>query len=208
MRKKSKIYLHMFFSYLGILVIPMALAMVLYIYTFRVITGQAETMNENLLVMVKNEIDNEMDNIWKITSRLALDSKIQQTANVKGTYDANDQINLYHIYEEAQSISMSEAFIDDVFILFNNTQKVVSSRGNMTLEFFYNLYYKNDEFSYEDFRDYLGKFHYGDMIPLKLDSGKEVFLFTMGTLNPHSGSLLRWSAVKSVRKPSKIVFSR
>lgn len=57
MRKKSKIYLHMFFSYLGILVIPMALAMVLYIYTFRVITGQAETMNENLLVMVKNEIE-------------------------------------------------------------------------------------------------------------------------------------------------------
>lgn len=182
MRKKSKIYLHMFFSYLGILVIPMALAMVLYIYTFRVITGQAETMNENLLVMVKNEIDNEMDNIWKITSRLALDSKIQQTANVKGAYDANDQINLYHIYEEAQSINVSEAFIDDVFILFNNTQKVVSSRGNMTLEFFYNLYYKNDEFSYEDFRGYLGKFHYGDMIPLKLDSGKEVFLFTMGTL--------------------------
>ena len=123
-----------------------------------------------------------MDNIWKITSRLALDSKIQQTANVKGAYDANDQINLYHIYEEAQSINVSEAFIDDVFILFNNTQKVVSSRGNMTLEFFYNLYYKNDEFSYEDFRGYLGKFHYGDMIPLKLDSGKEVFLFTMGTL--------------------------
>ena len=71
-------------------------------------------MNENLLVMVKNEIDNEMDNVWKITSRLALDSKIQQTANVKRTYDANDQINLYYIYEEAQSISMSETFIDDV----------------------------------------------------------------------------------------------
>lgn len=182
MRKKSKIYLHMFFSYLGILVIPMALAMVLYIYTFRVITGQVETMNENLLVMVKNEIDNEMDNVWKITSRLALDSKIQQTANVKRIYDANDQINLYYIYEEAQAISMSETFIDDVFILFNNTQKVVSSRGNMTSELFYNLYYKSDEFSYEDFRDYLGQFHYGDMIPLKLDSGKEVFLFTMGTL--------------------------
>lgn len=111
-----------------------------------------------------------------------MDSKIQQTANVKRTYDANDQINLYYIYEEAQSISMSEAFIDDVFILFNNTQKVVSSRGNMALELFYNLYYKSDEFSYEDFRDYLGQFHYGDMIPLKLDSGKEVFLFTMGTL--------------------------
>ena len=32
MRKKSKIYLHMFFSYLGILVIPMALAMVLHLH--------------------------------------------------------------------------------------------------------------------------------------------------------------------------------
>lgn len=172
----------MFFSYLGILVIPMALAMVLYIYTFRVITGQAETMNENLLVMVKNEIDNEMDNVWKITSRLALDSKIQQTANVKRMYDANDQINLYYIYGETQSIAMSESFIDDVFILFNNTQKVVSSRGNMTSELFYNLYYKSSEISYEDFRDYLGQFHYGDVLPMKLDDGEEIFLFTMGTL--------------------------
>ena len=165
MRKKSKIYLHMFFSYLGILVIPMALAMALYIYTFRVITGQAETMNENLLVMVKNEIDNEMDNVWKITSRLALDSKIQQTANVKRMYDANDQINLYYIYGETQSIVMSESFIDDVFILFNNTQKVVSSRGNMTSELFYNLYYKSSEISYEDSGIILDSFITGMCFP-------------------------------------------
>lgn len=182
MWKKSKIYLHMFFSYLGILGIPLVLAMALYMYTFRVIVGQAETMNENLLVMVKNELDFELNNVWRIVSRLALDDRIQQIANVRGKYNSDDQINLYYIYGETQSINMSEDFIDDVFIIFNNTQKVVSSRGNMSSELFYRLYYRSSEFTYEDFQKYMQQFHYGDMLPVKLDDGHEVFLFTMGTL--------------------------
>ena len=50
MGKRSKMYFHMFLSYLGILVIPMVLAMALYLYTLKIISGQAEDMNGNLLV--------------------------------------------------------------------------------------------------------------------------------------------------------------
>ena len=41
MKKKSEVYFQMFLSYLGILVIPMILAMVLYAYTFQIIRSQA-----------------------------------------------------------------------------------------------------------------------------------------------------------------------
>lgn len=74
MRKGSKIYLQMFLSYLGILVIPMIMAMTLYFYTLKIIVGQAEEMNENLLVMVKNELDYEIENVWKkMSGRLPAD---------------------------------------------------------------------------------------------------------------------------------------
>ena len=80
MKKKSKVYIRMFLSYLGILIIPMVLAMLLYTYTFRIIRHQAEDMNENLMVMAQKELDQEIDNIQKIAIRMALDSKVQVSA--------------------------------------------------------------------------------------------------------------------------------
>lgn len=70
----------MFLSYLGILIIPMVLAMLLYTYTFRIIRHQVEDMNENLMVMAQKELDQEIDNIQKIAIRMALDSKVQVAA--------------------------------------------------------------------------------------------------------------------------------
>lgn len=80
MKKKSKVYIRMFLSYLGILIIPMVLAMLLYTYTFRIIRHQVEDMNENLMVMAQKELDQEIDNIQKIAIRMALDSKVQVVA--------------------------------------------------------------------------------------------------------------------------------
>ena len=92
MKKKSEVYFQMFLSYLGILVIPMILAMVLYAYTFQIIRSQAEEMNKNLLIMVKNELDYEIENLQKIASRLALDDRVQMAANVKKNFTSQDQM--------------------------------------------------------------------------------------------------------------------
>ncbi len=184
MKKKSKVYLQMFLSYLCILVIPMMLAMVLYFYTFRVIRGQAEEMNKNLLVMVRNELDYEIENVKKIASRLALDDRVQVASNVKGEFMPQDQMNLYYICSECQAINISEDFIEDVFIVFNKAGKVAGVNGNMKQDMFYDLYYKSAGFSYDQFQEYMGQFHYGDILPVKLDSGKEIFFFTMTTLKP------------------------
>lgn len=183
-KKRSKVYFQMFLSYLVILVIPMLLAMALYFYTFHIIRSQAEEMNKNLLIMVKNELDYEIENIRKIASRLALDDRVQMASNVKKQFTSQDQMNLYYIYMECLSINMSEDFIEDVFLVFNNTGKVVSINGNMSDRLFYDIYYKNKEVSYEQFQEYMKQFHYGDMLSLKLDNEKEIFLFTMTTLKP------------------------
>lgn len=45
----------------------------------------------------------------------------------------------------------------------------------MSDQMFYDIYYKSSELSYEQFQEYMNQFHYGDMLPVKLDSGKETF---------------------------------
>lgn len=187
MGKKSKMYFHMFLSYLGILVIPMLLAMVLYLYTLKIISNQAGEMNGNLLIMVKNELDYEVENIRKIASRLALDDRVLLAANVKGDFTSEDQMNLYYIFEECQSVCMSEDFVEDLFIVFNHTQKVISSKGNMADRLFYDLYLKSSQVSYEQFQEYMQQFHYGDILPVRLENGEQIFLFTMSALKSSPG---------------------
>lgn len=187
MGKRSKMYFHMFLSYLGILVIPMVLAMALYLYTLKIISGQAEEMNGNLLVMVKNELDYEVENVRKIASRLALDDRVLLAGNVRRDFTSQDQMNLYYIFEECQSVCMSEDFVEDLFIVFNHTKKVISSRGNMADRLFYDLYLKSSQVSYEQFQEYMQQFHYGDILPVRLESGKQIFLFTMSTLESSPG---------------------
>ncbi len=187
MGKKSKMYFHMFLSYLGILVIPMLLAMVLYLYTLKIISNQAGEMNGNLLIMVKNELDYKVENIRKIASRLALDDRVLLAANVKGDFTSEDQMNLYYIFEECQSVCMSEDFVEDLFIVFNHTQKVISSKGNMADRLFYDLYLKSSQVSYEQFQEYMQQFHYGDILPVRLENGEQIFLFTMSALKSSPG---------------------
>lgn len=185
--KKSKVYIRMFFSYLGILAIPTILAAVIYSYTFQVIRGQAEEMNKNLLVMVRQELDQELNNIQKTLTRMALDDRIQAASSVKTEFDGKDQMNLYYIYEACQTVNMSEDFIKDIFVIFNNTRKVVSSRGNMDDALFYDIYYKSGELPFKQFRNYLEQARYGDILTIHTDSGKDVFLYTMTALKSNLG---------------------
>ena len=77
MMKKSKVYVRMLLSYLVILLIPMLLGFLIYIVTLDVIKGQSARMNDNMLEMVQREIDQKIEEISKISSRLAMDSKLR-----------------------------------------------------------------------------------------------------------------------------------
>jgi hypothetical protein len=68
-KNRSKVYLRMFLSYVGIFLVPVLLGTVIYGYTFRNVRRQAEKMNTNLLVMVQKDLDKEIDNIQKIRVR-------------------------------------------------------------------------------------------------------------------------------------------
>ena len=187
MKTKSKVYFRMFLSYLCILAIPMILAMLLYYYTFQIIHSQAVQMNGNLLVMVKGEMDQEINNLQKAASRLALDSRVRMVSNVRGDFTADNQMDLYYIYDACQAANLSENFIEDVFVVFNNTQKVVGSRGNMSDKLFYDIYYRSGELSFEQFREYMEQQHFGDILPIHTKDGRELFLYTMTTLKTNFG---------------------
>ena len=183
MKKRSKVYLKLFLSYLGVLIIPIFIASFIYNYTVNRIRIQAEHMNRNLLETIKTDLDKELESIQKMTSHLRMDTSIQQLSRVKGEFTASDQLNLYYLFNDLSSVAMSEDFVNDVFVYFNNTQKICSIKGNMDAEFYYNLYCINDSYAWDDFREYMGEFHHNDILYLNKTAGDNMALFSITVLD-------------------------
>ncbi len=187
MKRKPKIYIQMFLSYLVMLVIPIAAAAVIYGYSRQVIRSQTEKMNDNLLEMIQRDLDQRVSDVQKIAARLAMDTRVQMISKVKGKFGTEDQMSLYYLYNDLQSLALSENFISDVFIYFNNTQTVCDINGNMSAELFYDLYYRNAEYPLEWFQEYMGRSHYNDTLKIRRENGDDILLFTMSTLNSYVG---------------------
>lgn len=179
---KSKVYIKMFLSYLGMLLLPILLGTVIYAAAFNVMKEQSAKMNENMLEMVQWQIDQRMAEINKIASRLAMDSKIQKASMVKGKFQTDDQFMLYDIFKDLSNQSVSENFISDIFIYFKNTKTVSSIKGTMSLDLYYKLYYENKDYSMEEFADYISRPHYADSAAIHRDKGGDILLFTMSNL--------------------------
>lgn len=186
MKRKSKVYLKLFLSYLGILIIPILVAGGIYGRVWQIMRAQTSRINENLLNMVQQEIDNEIKNIQKIESRLALDNGIQNLSKEREFQPENQQ-SLYHLYNELRIISVAEALFNHVFVYFPKTEKISSSLGNMDISLYYELYYKNGNTDFESFKEYLALRHYNDVLPITGSDGKNLLLFTMSSLNTNVG---------------------
>ena len=92
MKRKPKVYIQMFLSYLGMLVIPVAAATVIYGYSRQVIRGQTEKMNDNLLEMIQRDLDQQISDVQKIAARLAMDTSVQAISKVKSEFGTEDQM--------------------------------------------------------------------------------------------------------------------
>lgn len=187
MKKRPKVYIQMFLSYLGMLCIPIVAAAVIYGYSSQVIRSQAERMNDTLLEMIQRELDQQIGDVQKIAARLSMDTSVQAASKVKGSFGTEDQMSLYYLYNDLRSLAMSEEFIDDVFIYFHNTKTVCGINGNMSAELFYDLYYRNEEYPFDQFCQYMERPHYNDTLKIARGEGKDMLLFTMTTLDSYGG---------------------
>lgn len=181
-KSRSKVYWKMFLSYLLMLFIPIFAASLIYSYTLRIIQGQAERMNRSLLESVKMDFDKEIENIQETVGRLSLDRELQLVSQAKGKLSGYDQQLLYYLYKNLETTGIAKDFISDVFVCFNNSGKVSSSRGNMDLELYYQMYYEGGSRSLEEFKEYMEEYHYNDIDYLERGDGSGVLLFSSSSL--------------------------
>ena len=185
--KKRGVYLKLYGSYILILLLPLFVGAIVYAQTLKASQAQAERLNNSLMQIVKNECDNQVNEAIRNLNRIAFDTRVQMLSNEKGKFSAEDQYDMYALYMDLKNSNFSAQSYKDVFVYFKNTDTVVSTSGNMSLELFYHLYYENEEFPFPEMETYLSQFHFQDIIPIRSGNGNRELLFTLTSLNSDLG---------------------
>lgn len=185
--KSKSVFLKLFGSYLLILGLTLAVEMGISVRILNASRKQVETLNKSLIQLVRNECDNQIKNICRNLDMLALDDKVQSLSNVRGEFRPNNQYMAYSLYEELQNMRFSSEEYELLYIYFKNTDSVVSSAGNMSLEMYHSLYYKSLDITLEELREYLSGKHYHDINILSGEEGTGAIMFTMTSLKTEAG---------------------
>lgn len=184
--KGKSVFVNYFLSYLVILFMSVLVSMGIYVYSYQIINDQSTRMNQVLLNTLRTEVDGRLSEIHKLMGKLMLDSNVQKALSIKKEFSIKDREMLYEIYNSFLGTSASSNFFNDVFIYFNNTDTTVSLNGHMTGELFYNIRYRQDKLSYEEFDSFMQGSWYWSIEEIENKNGENEILF-LQSVRPFSG---------------------
>lgn len=177
----------LFGSYLLILGLTLAVEMGISVRILDASRKQVETLNKSLIQLVRNECDNQIRDIYRNLDMLALNDNVQSLSNVRGAFRPNNQYTAYSLYEELQNMRFSSEGYELLYIYFINTDSVISSAGNMSLEMYHTLYYKGLDITLDELREYLSGKHYHDINIISAEEETGAIMFTMTSLKTEAG---------------------
>jgi AraC-like DNA-binding protein len=153
MRKKhGPVLFRWFMSYLAILVIPLVFSGAVYFYSFRIINDSSEEIYRAALEQIRTEVDNYFNGVFQTLQQLTLNDNIQALFLVKEKLTPRDQWSMVESIRELKKVQVISPLIDDIFVVLNPLDSVITTSAYMPQDLFYELYYENDAISREEFK--------------------------------------------------------
>ncbi len=188
MKKKGSAYYKLVLSYVLIFMIPICLGLIFYSYSYRIIKDWVKVANTNLLQTIHGTCDSEYTHYKGILMQFALDADVQEMAALNKTELRKEYYKVHLLQQEIlkqyDAINITGNYCKDIFIYYENIDKIVSAQGTMALELYSELYCGTEGFSAEELREYLQKDHFYDLEDLNNEwaDGSKVVLMTMEVL--------------------------
>jgi len=176
-----------FLSYIMILALSVIVGVFIYGYSYKVISVQTERVYSSSMQQMKMEIDGRVKEIQQILDQVSLNRDVKTAIRIKGKAEPEDHFVVMDIIDAINKYVMTYRYVDDVFVVLNDTDYVISPTGYMSQELFYHLYYESEDYTLEQFKGLMRNIHRNDVRSYKNLNGKE-FLFFMKSIvdSPYS----------------------
>lgn len=200
---RKRIWLIWGVSCLCVLLVPIGIGFAIYQRSIKVGMDMAYDANNRTVKMVQDQIDHEIGSIYGNLKRLSINDNLMKIADLDGPLQAEDQYRLYLLSKELTAIVYSEELVDDVFVYFSNQDKVASTNGNVSLEMYYDMYFKHTNVTFDEFKEYILSYPSKKVLTI-LDASKDDYvLFTTSNLQYVKGHTTATIGIRISREKLK-----
>lgn len=184
--KRNSVLRSWFLSYLIIIACSLCFGSALYAYAFHVVKQQSAKINQMLVEKLQAEVDGYVKEAVKIEGDLLVDKSVIKLTSFQKIGMGEQEVVL-DTYKDILGKHDSSQIIDDIFIYLKNSDTVISTNGHMSSRLFYQLYYKNKDYSYEEMKSLLMQRFHGNVLAMTNSRGEKELAFLQTSLNYGGG---------------------
>lgn len=177
-----------FFSYLMVLTVPLILCLLLYTYSYRVISAESEKSYGSTLDQMRIDLDAYLTEILQVQQRMMLDQSVQQATKLTTAQSGQSQLQLRSAMRSLSSIELNHPNISNLFVVLNGVDGVIGPKGYASQSLFYDIYCQNCPLGKEELWQIM-RAHYSDwaMINTVNEDGKEEIWFLRTSMTTSIG---------------------
>lgn len=146
---QKSVFQKILLSYTIILIIPLIISCITYIKAKNMVEGEIKRANEALINQVRYVIDEKILEAQSIAVQVGMDTRVDSSIRDDSSFLEADRFNEYKIVEQLKLLKATNSFIKDIYIYYNNSKTVISTRVKLDSREFYDTYYKNEALPYE-----------------------------------------------------------
>jgi AraC-like DNA-binding protein len=176
-KRYGPVILRWFVSYLAILVISLVFSVAVYFYSHNIINKSSGEFYEASLEQFRIEVDNFINGSIQSLQQLALNTDIRVLTLIKDDLQPRHRWNIFQAVKEINKIKLILPLVDDIFVVLNPLDSVITSSTFMPMDNFYQDYYQNEGVGFEEFREIMNEPRRNE---IALMNNRLLFLLTSG----------------------------
>lgn len=164
--QKRRLLIRFMISYIAILSIPLIVTLYVYYQSVSIVKNDALEENLSLLEQSQYMIETSMNEVDRLSIGVGLNEGIKSLLYKNGPIEMKEIDSLFETWRSLDSYASAGNFIKRFYIVFPESDMVVSNTSVYKLSDFYDFIYKYKDMNFESWRkQFLSNYHKRDILP-------------------------------------------
>lgn len=164
--QKRRLLIRFMVSYIAVLSIPLVVTLYVYYQSVSIVKNDALEENLRLLEQSQYMIETSVNEVDRLSIGLGLNEGIKNLLYKNGPIEMKEIDSLFETWKSLDSYASAGNFIKRVYIVFPESNTVMSNTSVYNLNDFYGFIYRYKDMSFENWRkQFLSDYHKRDILP-------------------------------------------
>lgn len=147
----KKIWCRLFVSYFTIVLLLSGISLIVYYNAYTASKKRTIEFGDRMAKNYKNNVDSLYSDVEKLALQLMQEKRVQEVADYREPLNNEQMDEVMLLASDIKKYTIVRQDYSNVFIYFPNSNLIAHSNGIYDAYHFYKIYYKSQDFSYDDF---------------------------------------------------------